>query len=243
MITDTQLEIIDSIVSGSGLPTICFTTHPDRDLLSDELLAEGYVSYAGLPFIKPRSSYERSMWLRRPDNRCVPELHALAVIKHGALRKGDQPYWLNKDWTDTRSDNVGLVLATTKPSSKYGVKSGTPEYYRLYNADPMNKARAREASVRYSASYRERMKLRKERIRAVTSGTAGARMTDAEFEEVIRTTNLSQPGKVQELMDLIMMRKVHQVVTRPDSAESAPEPTLLEPNDSNELDESSEDVT
>jgi ribosomal protein S20 len=71
-----------------------------------------------------------------------------------------QPYWADKNWLNNVSENVSLQLPQidSRPRSKYGVRSGTPEYEQRYYADPQNKTRQRERSRNYSARRRSELR-------------------------------------------------------------------------------------
>lgn len=168
MISDQFFHLIDLLVSprpGQGHPIFCTSPHPERELKNQVLLDEGWVSYcdpAAMPTFRHRRPYERSLWVRRADNRCAPELYILAVMKFGAdmIRADAEPFWTDKDWNNNTVDNVSLpIKAKHEPRvSKFGARAGTPEYRKKYYAVPEN-AEKQRASARTSAA-RKRARVR-----------------------------------------------------------------------------------
>lgn len=159
MISDAFLQAIDLLVN-EGKVTYCAVRHPEQDLLNEALRAEGWESYcdpAVLGTFRVRRPYERSLWLRKADNRCAPELYVLAAMKFGKGILDAEPYWADKDWTNNVMENVALPepVVPQERQSKYGVKAGTPEYRKAYSADPDNKARQRAASRKHATERRE----------------------------------------------------------------------------------------
>lgn len=166
MLTETQLKTIDDILAlpgpganklYTGQPLVCTATHPDVDLLNEELRSEGWISYAQFPTFRPRRVYERSLWVRRPDDRIAPELYVLATMKFGELKPGTEPFWADGDWTNNVLSNVAVPTnadTSKRILSKYGVRSTTPEYRRIYYSDPTNKARQRTAAREHARRKR-----------------------------------------------------------------------------------------
>lgn len=182
---DEELDLIDKLLSlpgnpekFDGRPITCAVVHPEIELHESALLEAGFVSYAYLPDFRSRRQYERSLWLRRADNRAVPELYVLATMKYGKLVPaiGVQPYWTDKDFTNNHISNVSLALPKVvkgAPVSRYGVRSGTPEYYKKYYSDPSNRAKQREASKRHAARRRDIVRSAEDAV-ASTDGGADA---------------------------------------------------------------------
>lgn len=162
MITDQFFHLIDLLVGdkpGQGNPQFCSMPHPEKDLTNKLLLAEGWVSYCdplAYPTYHHRRPYERSLWLRRVDNRCAPELLVLAVMKFGALmiRADAEPFWTDKNWLNNSIDNVSMPLKPEVGSSKIGARAGTPEYRKLYYAIPENRDKQRLAARKSAARKR-----------------------------------------------------------------------------------------
>lgn len=177
--TESELTCIDALLALPGLsansafdgrPIYCDSVHPEIEFHSEELRKAGFISYANLPDFRHRRPYEHSLWVRRADNRCVPELYALATIRYGRLTPvpGVQPYWTDKDWRNNNSSNVSVSLprvSIVPPiSSKYGVRAGTPEYWRKYYEDPANRAKQRAAAKKHAARKREEIRTAKQAL-------------------------------------------------------------------------------
>lgn len=129
------------------VPTQCALASVEHDFLNDELRILGFDSYAALQDFQWRRPYERSLWARRSsDNRCVPVIYALAVLKFGSFAPALKPFWSDGNQYNDVSANVELMpLAGSKDTgnikNKYGVRSTSPEYRKRYYADPDNKKR------------------------------------------------------------------------------------------------------
>lgn len=146
---------------GSGpKPVTCAVGGAELDVRVAPLLrALGFVDYAAMDEYRSRRPYERSRWVRTKDNRCVPELYALAWHRYGTLDIHSQPYWTDKNWTNTVPDNISLLATTAQGHSttgnKYGARAGTPEYRKRYWSDPSNKARLRKQTRESAARKRK----------------------------------------------------------------------------------------
>lgn len=157
--TSEDVDAIDVVLAdGRGVVTTVCDKEISRSV-NDTLREAGFVGYADLRPWRPRSIYERSFWLRRFDGRCAPELHVLATLVYGRrLRPNDRPYWTDANPDNTSPTNVTIATSSPRPTrSKYG-RSGTPEYWRRYWADPVNKQRARENARKAAQRRRDRIK-------------------------------------------------------------------------------------
>lgn len=172
--TDDVLDAIDRLIARPGIAgnerhtgKALFTSasHPDVDLLNDELREHGWETYAHLLPFRPRRPYEKSLWVRRADGRTIPEIHALAIIKFGVTLDTD-PFWSDGDCTNNVSSNISIVQQHDPQlrRSKYGVRSTTPEYRKKYYENPENKARQREAAKVHAAKKRKQIKAAKEAL-------------------------------------------------------------------------------
>lgn len=161
-LSEEAISAIDAIAT-EGRPTYCMITHPELDLCveeNDPIRLAGFVAYACLPNYMQRRPYERSFWLWRMDGRSVPELHVLATIKYGVMRKGVKPIWIEAKLSNRTLQNVMLESQASaeedgRVRTKYGVRSNTPEYRKRYYADPVNKQRQRESSKASARKKRE----------------------------------------------------------------------------------------
>lgn len=163
VLSEEELKSIEVIVS-EGLQVHC-EIHPEVDLLDDHLRASGFVSYALREDFRPRRPYERSMWVRRLDGRCVPELYALAALKFGVLSRDTSARWVDGHWMNKLLENVGVLHLGPSPfidqrvaRNKFGVQAGTPEYRRKYYQDPVNRAKQREQARKSAAKQRAILK-------------------------------------------------------------------------------------
>ena len=169
MITDDQLDAIDVVLAGGGGKTTHYfsiSKGPAPTLVRDA----GFEMLADKPRHNARSPYEKTDWaMRLSDNRCAPVLHILATIKHGTLPPDAIPYWKDKNPTNQTLDNVVLDRKTLKKEptsgirSKYGVRAGTKEYWKLYWQDPVNKRRGRETAKRNARKKRQRERERRQK--------------------------------------------------------------------------------
>lgn len=160
-LTEEQLAAIDVIVN-AGLPTYSQNTHPDVDLMDDVVRAAGFAAYGCLPDFRSRRPYERSLWAwRMEDGRCVPEIYVLATLRYGLL-----PPTVNAAWRNGASnksmDNVVLQVLRDPSvdgrlkSNQFGVRSGTPEYRKMYYSKPENRER-QKMHARNSAARRRQI--------------------------------------------------------------------------------------
>lgn len=168
MISDQYFHLIDMLVSpkpGEAHAQFCSSPHPDKDLKSQLLLDEGWVSYcdpAAMPTFRHRRPYERSLWVRRADNRCAPELYVLAVMRFGPemVRADAEPFWTDKDWRNNTIENISLPVKADheRRTSAYGARAGTPEYRKRYFSVPENKEKQRAAARKSAARKRAMVK-------------------------------------------------------------------------------------
>lgn len=159
MLTDEYLDAIDAIIS---LPLVsrkthCVLPHPEIDLLDPMLRELGFISYANITPYAMRKVRERSLWLRRADNRCVPELYVLASLKVGILSLNMRPFWLDADWTNNCVDNIGIAYAEPL---KREPKTAQERFF----ADPVNKHIHRQRMRERAAREREILKRAKEAV-------------------------------------------------------------------------------
>ena len=96
MLSAADLLSIDNIVS-KGVETRCTTPLFGKGLVLSQLLTEsGFVSYAALPYLHYETPTQRTLWVAMADGRCVPELHVLALVRHGSpLPDHYVPVWMD----------------------------------------------------------------------------------------------------------------------------------------------------
>lgn len=159
--TDEELAAVDKIIEQHE---VCTTPHAEVDLFNEELRASGFIAYANLNLFMHRRPYERSLWVMREDGRCIPELYALATLKHG----GPLPFNARALWQDGHPSNnlkENVLIVLQKPEgmdlrvgSIYGVPSSDPLYRKKYLENPKNREKAREASRIFQKKKREELK-------------------------------------------------------------------------------------
>lgn len=204
---DQTINALDALCN-KGQVTMCQEAHPDVDLLNPVLRQQGWVSYANIEPFRSRRPYERSLWLRRPDGRCAPELWVLALLKFGldVLQQGREPYWIDKDWTHSEMENVSVPQPAQPRKSRYGVKAGTPEYLKAYYSDPANKARQREHAKKHARRQRETVRAAQQVLKKDTTAVVdelrerilGPDMTHWDDDEKPRSSPYSE-GETQVL--------------------------------------------
>lgn len=167
---------------GAVVATYCALASVEHDFLNEELRILGFDSYAALQDFQWRRPYERSLWVRRSsDNRCVPVLYALAVLRYGTFAPALKPFWSDGDQYNDASSNVSLMpLAGSADSgsvrNKYGVRSTSPEYRKRYYADPVNKQR--NAAHQRATQARKRVALDKATAVVAASPDLADKITD-----------------------------------------------------------------
>lgn len=177
---EVLLDEIDALTAEKGAPkTICNQPHPEVDLFTEELRAAGFESYANLDAFKFRKRHECSLWVRRADGRCVPELYALAVLKFGSL-KGRKPYWTDGSPNNNTMDNVSVA----EPLKR--------DIYRLKNTkkipwnDPVGRATHRVAAKKWAKKNKEIVEL------------ARAQLPSSLMDEINKTYNLPERGPTDD---------------------------------------------
>ena len=170
-LSEEQLTAIDLLAgrSGPAYSSILISELGKTLVPTDDLVKLGAVGYAAERDANARKAWDRSRLCDDARGRKIEVLSALATALLGrALTLADRPYWKDQDYLNEVLTNVAVTgTRAEKPAkkvSKYGVPPSSPEYWRRYNADPVNKAKQKEHQKRYQEKKKALMVEAKERL-------------------------------------------------------------------------------
>lgn len=112
-------------------------------------MTEDFVLAAAKDIIEPigrKSAYTTSRLAILKDGTTKPVLLILAEAKFKDWSEDQFPFWVDGDYTNETSKNVGLATRSAKasngPRNPFGVPAGTKEYMRLWRSKNKDKVRA-----------------------------------------------------------------------------------------------------
>lgn len=202
--TNEQLDAIDLIISEPGVivrPTYCAQPHPEVDLFNEELRSDGFVSYAHLNPFRLRRKRERSLWVRRSDDRCVPELYALAVLRYyGVVRT--RAFWTDGDPEHNAMDNVSLAtIAAIAAPGKYSTITKSPSRWN----DPVGRLAHRQIAKQSAQRKRVATQVAKQALQQ----TDGGELLDQLRKDIL----LPDQRKIDDDdRDVSLEEQLHQIV-------------------------------
>lgn len=127
-------------------------------VVSQLLTESGFVSYAALPYLHYETPTQRTLWVAMADGRCVPELHVLALVRHGSpLPDHYVPVWMDGNPNNRTLDNAWVMVKEKRSAA-------SKAYWRKYYSVPENAAKQRERVKRASDRRRAKLALAKQLV-------------------------------------------------------------------------------